>query len=108
MASSQAVWGLDLGRSALKAVKLRPGPDGSVELIAQDLIEHAQVLTQPDAGPTPIAHIPGTPPLADGDPRGQAPLTGAHSREILARLGLDDAEIERLAAEGVTKLADSP
>ncbi|MCH7592261.1 MAG: type IV pilus assembly protein PilM [Planctomycetes bacterium] len=49
MASSQAVWGLDLGRSALKAVKLRPGSDGNVELIAQDLIEHAQVLTQPDA-----------------------------------------------------------
>lgn len=49
MASSQSVWGLDLGRSALKAVKLRLGSDGNVELIAQDLIEHAQVLTQPDA-----------------------------------------------------------
>ena len=66
----------------------------------------APLLTQPHAGPTPIAHIPGTAPLADGEARGQAPLTGAHSREILAQLGLSDAEIERLAAEGVTKLAD--
>ena len=49
MASSQAVWGLDLGRSALKAVKLRPGADGKVELLAQDIIEHPQILTQPDA-----------------------------------------------------------
>ncbi len=66
----------------------------------------APLLTQPHAGPTPIVQIPGTAPLTDGDPRGQAPRIGAHSREILARLGLDDAEIEGLAAKGVTRLAD--
>ena len=49
MATTQSVWGIDLGRSSLKAIKLRPGTDGNVELVAQDLIEHAQVLTQPDA-----------------------------------------------------------
>ena len=45
MAGAQSVWGLDLGRSALKAVKLRPGTDGNVELLAQDFVEHAKVLT---------------------------------------------------------------
>ena len=49
MAGTQAVWGLDLGRSALKAIKLRVGSDGKVDLLAQDFIEHAKVLSQPDA-----------------------------------------------------------
>ena len=63
-------------------------------------------VTQPHAGPTPIVHIPGTQPPRQGDPRGQAPAVGAHSREILRRLGLGDAEIEALAAKGVTRLAE--
>ncbi len=49
MASLQAVWGVDLGRSALKAIKLRPVGDGKVEIIGHDYIEHAKILSQPDA-----------------------------------------------------------
>ncbi len=49
MASLQAVWGVDLGRSALKAIKLRPAGDGKVEIIGHDYIEHAKILSQPDA-----------------------------------------------------------
>ena len=66
----------------------------------------APIVTQPHAGPVPIVHIPGTAPPRDGDPRSVAPLAGAHSREVLARLGYADKDIEALAARGVTKLAD--
>lgn len=49
MAGPQAVWGIEIGRCALKAVKLRPGTDGKVELVAHDYVEHARILSQPDA-----------------------------------------------------------
>ena len=49
MATTQAVWGIDLGRCALKAIKLRQGADGKVELLAHDYIEHPKILSQPDA-----------------------------------------------------------
>jgi type IV pilus assembly protein PilM len=49
MASTQAVWGIDVGRCALKAVKLRAAAEGKVELAGFDYIEHAKILSQPDA-----------------------------------------------------------
>jgi type IV pilus assembly protein PilM len=49
MAGPQTIWGIDIGRCALKAVKLRAASDDKVELLAQDYIEHAQILSQPDA-----------------------------------------------------------
>ncbi len=49
MASTQAVWGLDLGRCSLKAIKLRPTSDDTVEIVAHDIVEHAKILSQPDA-----------------------------------------------------------
>jgi len=49
MATTQAVWGIDVGRCALKAIKLRPGADGKVEVLAFDYVEHAKILSQPDA-----------------------------------------------------------
>ncbi len=49
MASTQAVWGIDVGRCALKAVKLRPAAEGKVEVAAIDYVEHAKILSQPDA-----------------------------------------------------------
>jgi type IV pilus assembly protein PilM len=48
MAGIQAVWGIDLGRCALKTIKLR-ATDDKIELVAHDYIEHARILTQPDA-----------------------------------------------------------
>ena len=73
------------------------------QVVASNL---APLVTQPHAGPMPIVHLPGTAPPRDGDPKFEAPLTGAHSREILARLGYSDKDIEALAAQGVTKLID--
>ncbi|HRX85231.1 MAG TPA: type IV pilus assembly protein PilM [Phycisphaerae bacterium] len=49
MAGPQTVWGIDVGKCALKAVKLRVGPDKSVEVVAADYIEHAKIMTQADA-----------------------------------------------------------
>ncbi|MFQ5461470.1 MAG: type IV pilus assembly protein PilM [Phycisphaerae bacterium] len=49
MAIVRAVWGIDIGRCALTAVKLRPGADNAVELVAAEYIEHSKILSQPDA-----------------------------------------------------------
>jgi type IV pilus assembly protein PilM len=49
MAAGIAVWGIDIGQCALKALKLRNAGDGKVEAVAFDLIEHPKILSQPDA-----------------------------------------------------------
>lgn len=51
MPAANAVWGIEIGHAALKAVKLRHAGDGQVELVAFDLIEHPKILSQPDANP---------------------------------------------------------
>lgn len=51
MASGKAVWGIDIGQCGLKAIKLRAAGDGKVEVVAFDIIEHAKILSQPDADP---------------------------------------------------------
>ena len=52
MAGHTSIWGLDIGLSALKALKLSYDAD-SDELYAEELdyIEHAKILSQPDADP---------------------------------------------------------
>ncbi len=49
MAAGNAVWGIDIGQCALKAIKLRPADDGKVEAVAFDVVEHEKILSQPDA-----------------------------------------------------------
>ncbi len=49
MASGIAVWGIDIGQCALKAIKLRPAEGGQVEALAFDIVEHPKILSQPDA-----------------------------------------------------------
>lgn len=52
MASSKAVWGIDLGQCALKAVKLHFDAKEDVAVAeAFDYIEHPKILSQPDAEP---------------------------------------------------------
>lgn len=51
MAGVSAVWGIEIGQRALRAMKLRPTADGKVELLAFDVIEHPKILSQPDAEP---------------------------------------------------------
>lgn len=49
MAEPQSVWGIDVGKCALKAVKLRVAGDKSVEVAACDYVEHAKIMSQQDA-----------------------------------------------------------
>ena len=49
MAGANAVWGIDIGQCALKAIKLRTAEEGKVEAMAFDVIEHSKILSQPDA-----------------------------------------------------------
>lgn len=46
MAGPVAVWGIDVGRCALKALRLRPGTDGRVDIIGQEYVEHATILSK--------------------------------------------------------------
>jgi type IV pilus assembly protein PilM len=52
MAKNQAVWALDIGQSALKALKLVPGATPE-EVVAEafDFVEYPKILSQPDADP---------------------------------------------------------
>jgi len=50
MPKIQAVWAIDIGQAALKALKLVPGPNPD-EVVAEafDFIEYPKILSQPDA-----------------------------------------------------------
>ncbi len=52
MAKNQAVWALDIGQAALKALKLVPG-DSPDQVVAEafDFVEYPKILSQPDADP---------------------------------------------------------
>src|SRR5215213_55199 len=52
MAKTQAVWALDIGQAALKALKLVPG-EGPDQVVAEafDYVEYPKILSQPDADP---------------------------------------------------------
>ncbi len=52
MAASNAVWGIDIGQCALKALKCRLDDDGET-IVADgfDYIEYPKILTEPDANP---------------------------------------------------------
>jgi crotonobetainyl-CoA:carnitine CoA-transferase CaiB-like acyl-CoA transferase len=51
--------------------------------------------------PVPIPALPGMPAQIDGTPRGTAPVSGQHTREVLAEHGYGANEIEKLLASGV-------
>jgi type IV pilus assembly protein PilM len=52
MAAANAVWGIDVGQCALKAMRCRLGDDGqSIIADAFDYIEYPKILTEPDANP---------------------------------------------------------
>lgn len=55
MAKTGAVWGIDIGQCALKALRCRPGDDEiSVTAEAFDYIEYPKILSQPDADPVEL------------------------------------------------------
>jgi type IV pilus assembly protein PilM len=54
MAKTGAVWGIDLGQAALKALRCRVGDDNTIVAEAFDFIEYPKMLSQPDANPTEL------------------------------------------------------
>ncbi len=46
MAGPTAVWGIDVGRCALKAIRLRAGTEGRVDIIGQEYVEHSTILSK--------------------------------------------------------------
>ncbi len=48
MPSQRSVWAIDIGQCALKAIRVRSVGD-RIEALAHDYIEHAKILSQPDA-----------------------------------------------------------
>ncbi|MBY0456064.1 MAG: hypothetical protein K2V38_01870, partial [Gemmataceae bacterium] len=48
MTVAKGVWGIDIGQSALKALRLEL-VDGQPTATAFDYVEHAKILSQPDA-----------------------------------------------------------
>tara|TARA_R110002096_G_scaffold46313_2_gene123600 strand:+ start:619 stop:1818 length:1200 start_codon:yes stop_codon:yes gene_type:complete len=51
-------------------------------------------------GSLPVVNLPGTEPLANGDPRGIAPDKGEHTDAVLATLGFDASSIAEMRAAG--------
>ncbi len=49
MAGPKAVWGIEIGQCALRAMRVRVGESGAIELLAYDEVEHERILSQPDA-----------------------------------------------------------
>ncbi|HEV7223131.1 MAG TPA: pilus assembly protein PilM, partial [Pirellulales bacterium] len=55
MARSDAVWGIDIGQCALKALRLRPHEEETrVTAEAFDYIEYPKILSQPDVDPAEL------------------------------------------------------
>lgn len=56
MARKTAVWGIDIGQCALKALKARPHDEDKSKIVAEafDYVEYPKVLSQPDADPAEL------------------------------------------------------
>src|ERR1700722_869287 len=55
MAKFNAVWGIDIGQCALKALRVRAGDDAEhITADAFDYIEYPQILSQPEANPAEL------------------------------------------------------
>lgn len=54
MPREQAVWGIEIGQSALKAIRLKKTGETDVQAVAFDYVEHPKILSQPDADPVEL------------------------------------------------------
>lgn len=49
MAAVNSVWGIDIGQCALKAMKISASREGQLQVEAFEVVEHSEVLSQPEA-----------------------------------------------------------
>lgn len=54
MPREHAVWGIEIGQSALKALRLKRAGEHGVQAVAFDYVEHPKILSQPDADPAEL------------------------------------------------------
>ena len=56
MAKGNAVWGIDIGQCALKALQCRPHEKDPQQMVVEsfDYIEYPKILTQPEADPAEL------------------------------------------------------
>jgi type IV pilus assembly protein PilM len=84
MAGPQTVWGIDVGKSAFKAVRMRPAGDG-VEVVSTDYIEHAKIMSQHDADPDALWSSALEKFLAKNDITNDKIVIGVPGQQTLAR-----------------------
>jgi len=85
MAIPNAVWGIEIGQCALKALKLRLAEEGKVELLAFDLIEHPKILSQPDADPDELITAALEKFVSRNDWQGDPFVIGVPGQQTFAR-----------------------
>ncbi len=86
MAASDAVWGIDIGHCALKAVRCRLADDGQrLQAEAFDYIEYPKLLTQPDADPDELVRDALKQFLADNSVRDARIAVSVSGQSGLAR-----------------------
>ncbi|MDP6380753.1 MAG: type IV pilus assembly protein PilM, partial [Phycisphaerae bacterium] len=71
MPAAKSVWGIDVGQCALKALRLRYH-NGQLEVQSFDVIEHAKILSQPDADEQQLIRTSLEKFLSRNDIRGSA------------------------------------
>ncbi|GJM24406.1 MAG: pilus assembly protein PilM [Phycisphaerae bacterium] len=84
MAGPQTVWGIDVGKSAFKAVRLRAAGDG-VEVVSTDYIEHSKIMSQQDADPDALWSSALEKFLAKNDITSDNIVIGVPGQQTLAR-----------------------
>jgi len=86
MAVAKVVWGIDIGRCALKALKVRQTEGDKLEAIALDYIEHPKMLSQPDADAPALIRSALETFFSRNDLTGTAVVVGVPGRDTLARI----------------------
>src|SRR3954464_394814 len=86
MAKIQAVWALDVGQAALKALKLVPG-EVAEQVVAEafDYVEYPKILSQPDADPEELVREALTTFLERNDLKGSKVALGVPGQSGLVK-----------------------
>ncbi len=86
MAKSRAVWGIDIGQCAIKALRCRPHDEpGKLIADAFDYIEYPKILSQPEADPEALVTEALTQFLSRNDVRGDQVAIAVPGQSGLAR-----------------------
>ena len=94
--ATKACWGIDVGQCALKAIKLRQS-GGEVEAIGFDVIEHAKILSQPDADEQQLIRNALEKFLSRNDVRGDIIVVGVPGQASFSRfIKLPPVELKKV------------